>query len=105
MLFPYRGIVFFAILFVFSLLGYNLQQSAITLNDDRLIGYLVSLIWLLLLNTLLYVFYQPKPVSTSKHLLVRFKQGFLRYCQSILVFLFIVISTLALYLSIKLVTL
>tara|TARA_B100000767_G_C19426128_1_gene394006 strand:- start:9 stop:368 length:360 start_codon:yes stop_codon:yes gene_type:complete len=105
LLFPYRGIVFLAILGMLSLLGYHLQQPEIAPNDDRLIGYFLGLIWLLLLNTLLHIFHQPKPVSISRHFLVRLKQGFLRYCQTILVFLFIVISTIALYLSVKLVTL
>ena len=104
-IFPYRFVVYLAIVFTLCLLIFNLQDVQIAFDDQRLVTYFVALIWLLLFNTLLHVFYQPNSIPVQLNWWGRMKQRFSVYCQKILFIVFIGITVVALYLSMKLLTL
>lgn len=104
-LFPYRKIVYVAIVFTLGLTVVNLQYSSLALGEQRLTGYLIAVIWLLLLNTLLHVFYQPQPPAKAMNWLARVKRRWLAFWQKLLVLVFVLVTVVALYLTVKLVTL
>lgn len=99
-LFPYRIVFYFSGLALAGITFYLLQDSSAAGQDLTL--YLLGLIWLLLFNAMLHIFYQPNAVKPATGWFSRIKVRLLALLQKLIIGLFILISIAVVYLTFKL---
>ena len=103
LLFPYRRICHVFILVLAVVIALTLAEGNSAQQEQRLVAYFLGLVWMLLLNLMLSIFYQPASVEPAVTWFLRMKQRLLVFIQRIIVILFFMLSLSVIYLTIKLI--
>ena len=103
LLFPYRRICHVFIFVLAVVIAFTLAEGDFAQQEQRLIAYFLGLVWMLLLNLMLNIFYQPASVEQAITLFSRIKQRLLVFIQRMIVTLFFMLSLSVIYLTIKLI--
>jgi len=86
-----------------AVIAFTLVKGGIDQQEQRLITYFLGLVWMLLLNFMVSIFYQPASVELANTWFSKLRQGFLFFIQKIIIILFFILSFAVIYFTIKLI--